>query len=140
MIAAISAALAPAPNLAIRDFGWKYGTGVIDRGGDNVAASSGSGAARPASAPGALPLVRQQSAYVSGEIRPFRGDYRAAIDNINALAERLRLNPAVAEVRTTKMPLNVSPTAALSGNTLSAAKAEAATAEFEIIVVFKPRT
>jgi hypothetical protein len=140
MMAAISAALAPAPNLVIRDFGWKYGTGVIDRGGDNVAASSGSGAARPASAPGALPLVRQQSAYVSGEIRPFRGDYRAAIDNINALAERLRLNPAVAEVRTTKMPLNVSPTAALSGNTLSAAKAEAATAEFEIIVVFKPRT
>ena len=58
----------------------------------------------------------------TGEIRPFRGDYRAAIDTINGLAARLRANPAVAEVRTTKMPLNVSPKAVLSGNTLDLAR------------------
>ena len=36
------------------------------------------------------------------------------------------------------MPLNVSPGAALSGNTLDA-RAESGTAEFELAVVLKPR-
>jgi hypothetical protein len=37
------------------------------------------------------------------------------------------------------MPLNVSPKAALSGNTLDTARAESSSAEFELIIVFKPR-
>jgi len=44
----------------------------------------------------------------------------------------------VAEVRTTKMPLNVSSKAVLSGNTLDS-RAEAGTAEFELVIVLKPR-
>jgi hypothetical protein len=137
MMAAVSAALQAAPNVVLRDFSWKYGTTDVQKGGDNVAAAS------PASAPGspapAASAGRHQSASITGEIRPFRGDYRAAIDTINALAERLRQNPAVADVRTVKMPLNVSPTAALSGNTQSASRSESSTADFELVVVFKPR-
>ena len=137
MMAAISAALQASPDLYIRDFGWKHGTTTADKGADNTA--SAAPAARTASAPAGQQPARYQSAFVSGEIRSFRGDYRTAIETINALVERLKLNPAVAEVRATKMPLNVSPTAPLSGNTLSSAKAEAAIAEFELVVVFKPR-
>jgi hypothetical protein len=37
------------------------------------------------------------------------------------------------------MPLNVSPKAALSGNTLDSSRAEAGSAEFELVIVFKPR-
>jgi hypothetical protein len=130
MMAFVSQALQATPNVVLREFGWRYGLNDIEKG-----ASDGGAAA--ATAPGAPPPARHQSAYVSGEIRPFRGDYRAAIDTINALTGRLRANAAVAEVRATKMPLDVSPKAVLSGNTLD--RAQTGTAEFELVVVFKPR-
>src|SRR5688572_23477004 len=107
MMALVSQALAGSPNVVIREFGWRYGLTPIEKGAD----SAGISAVPTASAPGAPPPARQQTAFVSGEIRPFRGDYRAAIDTINGLAARLRANPLVAEVRTTKMPLDVSPKA-----------------------------
>ncbi|HEV7800626.1 MAG TPA: hypothetical protein VGP15_06080 [Burkholderiales bacterium] len=137
MMVVVSEALQPSPNVVIREFGWKYGLTDIEKGSDNVATAAQPSVQQPA--PGAPAPARRQSAYLSGEIRPFRGDYRAAIDSINGLAERLRRNPAVAEVRTTKMPLNVSPQAALSGNTLDATRSETATAQFDLTVVFKPR-
>ncbi|MDB5863820.1 MAG: hypothetical protein JWO70_1626 [Betaproteobacteria bacterium] len=139
MMAAVSAALQPTPGLVLRELAWKYGATDVEKGGDNAAHPQAPARASTPGAPGAAPAARHQSAYLVGEIRPFRGDYRAAIDTIDGLAARLRLNPAVAEVRTRKMPLNVSPTAPLSGNTLDSARSAAATAEFEIVVVFKPR-
>ena len=135
VMALVSQALQGSPEIFLREFGWRYGTTPIDRGGD---VAGGSPAAPAKSAPGAAPPQRLQSAYISGEIRPFRGDYRGAIASINTLAARLRENPAVAEVRTTKMPLNVSPTAVLSGNTLES-RVEASTAEFELIILLKPK-
>lgn len=130
---AVSQALQTMPNIMLRELGWRHGTTEIEKG------SSESHAPGPR-APGAPILQRRESAYLSGEIRPFNGDYRAAIETINGLAARLRADPAVAEVRTTKMPLNVSPTAALSGNTLDASRPQRGTAEFELSVVLKPRT
>lgn len=135
MMALVSAALDPTGNVVIREFGWKYGLTEIERSVDGTAAA----ASIQAATPGTPPPARRQSAYLTGEIRPFRGDYRAAIDTIDGLAARLRQNPAVMEVRATKMPLNVSPKAALSGNTLDAARTEAASAEFELVIQFKPR-
>jgi hypothetical protein len=140
MMAAVSEALQTSPNVVLRDFGWRYGLTDIEKAAEGAAGgSAGAASASSQPAPGAPPAARRQSAFLSGEIRPFRGDYRGAIDTINALAERLRKNPAVAEVRATKMPLNVSPTAALSGNTLDSTRTEAAKADFELVVVFKPR-
>jgi hypothetical protein len=139
MMAAVSAALQPAPNVVVREFLWKYGTTDVDKAADNAAATASSSTRGAAPAAGAAPPGRHQSALVVGEIRPFRGDYRVAIDTINGLALRLRQNPSVAEVRTVRMPLNVSPTAALSGTTHSASRSDASTADFELLVVFKPR-
>jgi hypothetical protein len=132
MMALVSQALQASPNVVVRDFGWRYGLTDIEKGEQTSTATP------PTPAPGAPAPARRQSAYVTGEIRPFRGDYRAAIDTIDGIAGRLRAHPAVAEVRTTKMPLNVSSKAVLSGNTLDS-RAEAGTAEFELVIVFKPR-
>ena len=133
-MALVSHALQASPEIFLREFGWRYSTSVIDKTGEAAAAS-----APPAkAAPGTPAPQRVQSALVSGEVRPFGGDYRAAIASINALAARLREHPSVAEVRTTRMPLNVSPTAVLSGNTLES-RAETRTAEFELVIVLKPK-
>jgi hypothetical protein len=136
MMSVVSSALEPDSNVLLREFGWKYGVGEIEKGMEGTATITGSTIQQM---PGVPPPARRQSAYVSGEIRPFRGDYRAAIDTINGLVSRLRLNPAVFEIKASKMPLNVSPKAALSGNTLDASRTEAGSAEFELIIVFKPQ-
>jgi hypothetical protein len=135
MMSIISSALEPSGNIFIREFGWRYGLTEIDKGKDAT-----SPAASNVAAPGATPPSRRQSGLIAGEIRPFRGDYRGAIETIEALAARLRLHPAVLDVRTTKMPLNISPKAALSGTTLDGTRADVGTAQFEMIIVFKPRT
>ena len=132
MMVLVSQAVEASPNVVLRDFGWRYGLTEIEKGAETSAVVPA------APAPGAPAPQRRQSAYVTGEIRPFRGDYRAAIDTINGIAARLRAHPSVAEVKTTKMPLNVSPKAVLSGNTLDS-RAESGTAEFEFIIVLKPK-
>lgn len=137
-MAIVSRALDATPNVVIREFGWKYATSDIDK---RVSGGSAPAPASPAATPGApglAPKPRHQSAFVAGEIRPFRGDYRGAIETINALAERIRRHPAVQEVRAVRMPLNVSPGSPLSGNTLDT-RSETGAAEFELAVVLKPR-
>ena len=62
----------------------------------------------------------------------------AAIAFLLAIPARLRSNPAIEDVRATKMPLNVSPKSVLSGNTLDS-RSESGTAEFELVIVMKPR-
>ncbi|MBI1966239.1 MAG: hypothetical protein HYS46_08330 [Betaproteobacteria bacterium] len=138
MMRLVSGALEASPTVILRQFAWKYGASDIE----------GEGAAkpRPAAGPGPAPATpagpaqaRRQSGLIEGEIRPFRGDYRAAIETIHAFAGRLAKNPAVAEVRVTKLPLNVNPTLSLAGNTLDTPESSA-TADFKLLVVFKPNT
>ncbi len=74
---------------------------------------------------------------LSGQIRDFKGDFRAAVTSINSLVEKLRQDPMVETVRIVRLPLNASPTIALSGNTADN-PAQAGTAEFKLIVVLRP--
>jgi len=54
---------------------------------------------------------------IEAEIKPFTGNYRSALDTIVRFANTLRSDPLVAEVSIVALPLNVSPTTALSGST-----------------------
>lgn len=137
LMSAVSRALEQSPNIVVRQLGWKYGTSEIaservgDRpaGADPKAPTAAVGPARP----------RRQSALIEGEVRPFRGDYRAAIAAIDAFAGRLGKEPAVAEVRIDRLPLNVNPALTLSGNTLDSPD-QSATAAFKLVVLLKPNT
>jgi hypothetical protein len=82
-------------------------------------------------------MGRRQSGVVSVEIKPFRGDFRAAVAAINAFVERLARDPGVADARVVKLPLNVDPTLALAGNTLETAE-RPGVADFKVLVVLKP--
>lgn len=137
MMALVSRAVEASPTIIVREFGWKYGnTEIATEGSARPAAGD---PATPASPSGPLPLLRRESALIDGEIRPFRGDYRSAIGVINGFAGRLAKAPEVAEVRVVKLPLNVSPSLTLSGNTLDNPEQTAtATAEFRLLVLFKP--
>jgi hypothetical protein len=129
----IAEALMTAPAVTLREVGWKFGLHDMEAGANTDAAAK-----LPAATSGAPPQTRHQTAYLKGEIKPFHGDYRAAIETIHAFAEKLRAHPSVADVRASRMPLDVSPRAVLSGNTQNTSRSEAATAEFELLIVFKP--
>jgi len=140
MMSVVSRALEPSPNIAIKAFGWKYGTSEIETGEQGARSVEAAAPAPPAFDPrlSARPaLVRKQSGLIAGEVRPFRGNYREAIEIINSFADRIGKDPSVAEVRVVKLPLDVNPTLQLSGNTLDNPE-QTGTADFKLLVVFKP--
>jgi hypothetical protein len=126
----IGQALSPSPAIAITELNWQYGTSEFDPG------SATAGSPRPPQmAPGSA-AVRRQSGLLAGQVRDFKGDYRQAIDSINALADRLRSDPGVENVRVVQLPLNVSPALALSGNTADN-RSQTGSAEFKLVLVLK---
>ncbi|MBI4196063.1 MAG: hypothetical protein HY526_13410 [Betaproteobacteria bacterium] len=126
----VSRALERSPDIVIAELGWKHGASEVDAAGSRTRASG-------VIAPPATGAARTQSGLVGGEVRPFRGDYRAATEAINAFAKRLAGDPAVAEVRVVKLPLNIDPALALSGNTLDS-RDPSGSADFRLLVVLKP--
>ena len=130
MMDVVSEALGANPAILMKNFGWKYGDTDIDAGGDKKSAPE-------ASSPVARTSGRRQSGLIEGEVRPFNGDYRAAIEAINRFAATLSQQPLVAEIKVVKLPLNISPGLTLSGNTAES-HAQTENAEFKLILVMKP--
>lgn len=126
----IGQALAPSPEIMLTELNWQYGAAELESG----AAAGVPRPPQPAPASGAA--ARRQSGLIAGQVRNFKGDFRLAINTITALAERLRNDPAVDQVRVVQLPLNVNPTLSLSGNT-SDNPAQAGAAEFKMILVLK---
>jgi hypothetical protein len=133
MLNVVSQALEANPAIVLNSFGWKYDRTEID-----TERSRSSKAASPAtpSTTGTSANARRQSGLVEGEVRPFRGDYRAAIETIDRFAGTLSKRPEVAEVKVVKMPLNISPDLALTGNTTES-REQAGKAEFKLVLVLK---
>jgi hypothetical protein len=115
---AVSRALAYAPDIAINEIAWKDG--------------------RHLNAP-ASPATQDENAAIVGEVRPFTGDYRAAVSAIRAFADRLARDAAVREVRLTRLPLNADPSVAIAGNTRDSSE-PAGAAEFTVQILLKDRT
>ena len=137
MMDLVSQALDANPDITMKALTWKYDS--VDFSAAREAGASPSSAtpafAPPPAAQGAG--KRKESALIDAEVRPFRGDYRVAIDSINRFAESLSKQPNIGEVKVVKLPLNISPGLTLSGNTTDS-RDQAGKAEFQIIVQMKP--
>jgi len=122
----VTRALEPSPEISVQEIGWKHGAGRIE------------GTATSATTPTAAEnTMRRQSAYIAGEIRPFNGNYRTAIESISRLSTRLAADPAVAQVQVIKQPLDVSPSLPLAGTTSEVAE-QIGKAEFRLALTLKP--
>jgi len=133
MMQMVSEALEQNPAIHMRLFGWSYDRAEIANDG-NASKSAASATNIPPPPPGTD--GRKQSALIEGEVRPFRGDFRAAIESINNFAASLSKNAEVAEVKVVKMPLDINPTLSLSGNTTDSGE-QTGRAEFKLVIVFK---
>jgi hypothetical protein len=132
MMTVISKALDGNAAVTLKSVGWKYDSTDIDP--DSAKPGIANGIA--ASAPGAASGARRQSGLIEGEVQPFTGDYRAAIDEIKKFADALSRQPGVADVKIVKLPLNISPSLTLAGNT-SASREQAGRAEFKLVLQLK---
>ncbi|MDP2962055.1 MAG: hypothetical protein Q8N54_04795 [Sulfurimicrobium sp.] len=127
MMQIVSRVLETSPDIALTRFAWKYG--VPGENSDKVhAATPSAGGARWA-----------EWGVIEAEVRPFHGDYRAAMAGIKRFADKLKHDPDVASASVTQMPLNVHSTSALSGNTLDTASTDSVRAEFKLQLVLRAR-
>lgn len=79
--------------------------------------------------------VKAQTGLIEGEIRPFAGDYRAALESIDRLIALLKSDEHVAQVRIEQLPLNVNSSAALNGSTQMTA--QSGSAAFRLAIELK---
>ncbi len=135
----VSRAVEPSPEIYLNEIAWVHGgLGVQSaQTGARTDAPASAIVATAAIAPPATDSLRQ-SGSITGELRPFNGDFRAAIAAIQGVADRLSRDSRVAEVRVAKLPLNVNPEQSLSGNTRDDADQSGAAAEFRIAITLKP--
>jgi hypothetical protein len=119
----VSRALDDSPGIFLRTILWKSGAPDVSDGSAPSPVSS---------------AARQEHAVIDAEIRPFKGDYRSAIAAIDNFVERLSKEKGVAAVRVLQLPINVSQTSVLSGNTAKETQVQTATAQFQLELSLKP--
>ncbi len=121
MFRVISAELDKYPAMRLTSLRWKYG-----RSGPE--SSSG-----PASA-----TALSQSALLAMELTAQPGDFKSALANINSFVRDLSKNENVADTKVTKMPLNLSSSATLTGSTASLRQEQPQSAQFDVEIRLKP--
>lgn len=86
----------------------------------------------------ASPLPLSQSATLQMEMTAQPGDIKGALASINTFVRELGKSDKVAEVKVTKMPLNLASTGSLSGSTATARLEHAQASQFDVELVLKP--
>lgn len=83
------------------------------------------------------PEVLYQIALVRGQVAPFDGDYRAALEMVSRFAEALRAVPRVHDVQVVSLPLDIGSDNRLAGD--ASVDSRVGAAPFELRVVLKDR-
>lgn len=125
MMRAVSRAMDVSPEIALTRLTWKYGVPGVDADKAPVATLPAAGGRW------------EEWGMLEAEIRPFHGDYRAAMASIKRFSDRLSHDPDVASASLTQMPLDVHSASALSGNTLDAMSTDSVRAEFKLQLVLR---
>ena len=137
MLVTLSLALKRFPQLQIDQISWKTSVdpdAPVGNPGKSAAARN-----RTAPAPLSVPPEGEtrtlyQLAFISGQVSPFDGNYRRALDLVNGYAEILRGLPGVHHVRIESLPLDVDSGSTLEGDAIRSAGAKEAKFELRIAV------
>lgn len=135
----ISQAIENSPEIQINRLRWVRSSDTNLQDNDQVSAAV---PAQPAATQNQAsfapdPMALYQIAFVNGEIRGFTGDYRAALESVHKLVERLRANSEVAQVQVLQEPVNVSSFTSLQGSTAEERTAQQTPALFKLKIILK---
>lgn len=89
-------------------------------------------------APASAPPQLAQTAQLGIELLAPPGDIGAALTAVNNFVRDLARQDSVASARTTKLPVNLGPTATMRGSTADPRKAQPEPVRFDVEVVLKP--
>jgi hypothetical protein len=128
MFAVIGGALERSPNILLSRVEWR-----ISPPGTTATVVQGRGATAPP--PGAGQGL-QQTGIVTAEVTDYDGNYRTAVARIQDFVRRLAANDQVAEVNVLELPVNISSSTGLTGDTSASASAKGAV--FRVAVSFAP--
>ncbi|MBF8270749.1 MAG: hypothetical protein HW386_2458 [Gammaproteobacteria bacterium] len=118
MMQVLSRGLNQFPEIKLDSFEWKASMEATAAIGDNPQAPGEQAtASNPNPAPAENKYRYYQIAMVNAHLEPFDGDFRKAIETINNFTEIIKAGPAVYNASIIKLPLNISSTANLQGNT-----------------------
>lgn len=113
------------PQIQLNDIAWRYG--VVNA----APLSAGSSTIQNGK------INWQQQGEIEAEIRPFTGDYRSALALIERFATALRSQAVVADVKISKLPVDLDPTSALRGSTQDNVETKPGAAQFKLYIVLK---
>jgi hypothetical protein len=130
MLETVSAALQGFPHLQVKKIDWIASQDPNQHAGEGAPAVTDGTAEQPINDP-AYPHF--QIATVQGYIDPFNGDFRAALDEVNRFADKLKELPDVKRVKVQKLPLAIDSGASLQGGSEDTQAQKEA--EFEITIV-----
>jgi len=134
----ISKAVSASPEIDINRLAWVLSNEAEPKDGDKSGGPVVTNVASPIPATFVPdPNYLHEVAFVNGEIRRFTGDYRAALESVNRLMERLKADEAVAQVVVLQAPVNVSSYSNLQGSTTDERTAQVTPALFKLRVIFK---
>ena len=139
MMQVISKALEAAPEIQVDRLFWVQTNNFVLNDEDKTlnTSSAAANAGKPPAFTPADPTVLYQVGYINGELKRFNGDYRAALNVVNHLTERLKADPAVEHVEILQAPVNVSSYSNLEGSTTDEKAALQAAALFKLKVILK---
>jgi len=142
MMQVVSRALDKAPDIQINRLLWVQTNNINIKDEDREQlASSSSTTQTPTeiSAFVADPAVLYKIGFLSGEIKRFSGDYRAALNLVSKLADSLKADPEVQFVEVVQAPVNVSSYSNLEGSTTDEKTALTTSALFKLKIILKPQ-
>jgi hypothetical protein len=118
----VSQALDKYPGLRLNGVQWRHGHAGAPEAPNAPASASG----------------LSQSAILQMELTAQASDIKGALSNINSFVRELGKSDKVAEVKVTKMPVNLASSGSLSGSTTSARQEQPQTSQFDVELVLKP--
>jgi len=133
----VSSALDGVPEIQLQRLRWKFTEDTNAK--DEVSGTQPAGNHTTPPANGVTSGLREVG-FVDGEIRNFNGDYRAALDTVNHLVERIQKDARVENVTVVQQPVNVSAYSSLQGSTLDAQAQQMPAALFKLKIILKPVT
>ncbi len=142
MLVTLSSGLQGFPQLQLDRIIWKSSadpSAPVGVKGERGAAAdnSGTNATNPPPSEDGTPTL-YQLAVVKGQISPFDGNYRRALDLVNRYAEVLRALPGVHHVRVQSLPLDVDSTSTLQGDAIRSSDTKEANFELRIAIEDRP--
>ena len=134
----VSAALEQSPEVQLDRLRWVFANDINVKDDDKLIAMPAANPQASTNATQAVDLTKlNELGFITAEISNFNGDYRSALNSVNAFVANLKKDKRVADVVVLQAPVNVSSYVDLQGSTADEQSTQKLPALFKLKVILK---